>query len=267
MKNKKTIIILVFCVFTGIIITSNSMKIKAANSIPENFYQNLDLDKQYLYNVNNYNSTKPLQWLNFNWQTKAYTNTTIGGQIWVNFTGFYDKNASDIFNIFESPMPYMNIKFFEKVGNELILNHSFNNVSNGEADMNLLIGYNQFKSGFLIPTNDFEYLTDKAIEQDQGFFETIKLDVEEYNNKISFEFIQNSTIPQKTKSIYSKGSGMLLYTNTSYGNYTLEISLTNPPELVSRIPSYPILIISVIIFFGILTISYRIRNKIKKKSI
>lgn len=266
-KFRRVIISLIFCIFTATIIISNTGIGRAADSIPNNFYQELDLDSDYIYNITNYNSNKPLQWLNLTWGTRAYTNTTIGGQIIIHFTGFYDKDPNDIFNLFGSPMPYMDIKFFEKEDNELILNHTLTNVSNGEADLNLLIGYNEFKSGFLIPTNNFENLTNEAIEQDKGFFLAKKIEVKEFDNKISFEFIQNSTIPQKTKSIYSKGSGILLYTNTSYGNYTLEMSLTNPPEIRTSIPSYPALFLSSIIIITIITISFNQRNKIKKKSI
>jgi hypothetical protein len=259
-KNKNIGIFIIIAFLVGIVIISKISTIRASNSIPSNFYQNLDLNTSYKYNITEYNSTKPLQWLNFNWETKAYTNTSIGGQIIVNFTGFYDKNESDLNNIFDSPMPYMDIKFFENVNDQLILNHTFFNVSNGEADMNLLTGYNKFKSGFLISIDNFDYLSQKAIEQDEGFFEA-DIEVKEYENKIKFQFVQNSTNPQITTSIYCKGSGILLYTNTSYGNYTLEMSLNNPPEVVNIISSYPILLIGASILFGSIMISHKIRKK------
>ncbi|MFX1278375.1 MAG: hypothetical protein ACFFA3_03095 [Promethearchaeota archaeon] len=266
-----------FRTFTGIIIylfllqgiiLFISPTVKANDDIPNNFNRNLNLEEVYVYNVTAFNTSKPLQWLDVDWLAppKGYANTSKGGQIKVNFTGFYDKDPNDFFNIFSSPMPYMDIEFVENRSGILVSNATFYNVSNGEADLNLLFGYNQFKSGFLIPTNNFTWLKQQAYAQDQPPFMNATVTIQETAERITFEFQQKTFLQQTTKSIYDKISGLLVYTNTTFGNYTLEMTIYNLPtfptaETISSFQVYIIYgVISIITLVSILKIKKRIKH-------
>ena len=239
---------------------------KANSTIPSNFNQKLNLETIYIYNVSSFNTSKPLEWYEVDYSSKVFANTTPGGQIKVNFTGFNDKDPNDFFNLFGNPMPYMNIEFVENRFGLLETNTTFYNVSNGEADMNLLIGYNTFKSVFLLPINNFTYLKEQAYAQDQGPFWNATILIGETNNKITFEFKQTVYGRQKTTSTYDKVSGLLVYTNTSFGNYTLEMTLINLPDLTdnSLIPSYNLSIIIYILCISIPFVILKFNHKINR---
>lgn len=241
--------------------------VRAVTSIPDNFNKNLDLDQVYVYNVNAFNTTESLEWKDFNWITTGYLNTTPGGQLKINLTGFYDKDPGDIYNLFESPMAYMNIEFIENRSGVLVSNNTRLNVSNGEIAFNLLLGYNSFQSGFLIPINDFNNLTQEAYAQDEPDFWNTTVTVQETSTEISFDFKQKSFFTeQETKCIYDKVTGLLIYANTSFGNYFLEMTLTNLPNLPSEdisIPSFQIYILYGII--TIISVSYIIKFKKEKQ--
>ncbi|MHA1194262.1 MAG: hypothetical protein ACTSP9_18605, partial [Promethearchaeota archaeon] len=154
-----------------------------------------------------------------------------GGQISINFTGFYDKDPADSFNAFESPMPYMDIEFIENQAGVLSSNHTFYNVSNGETAFNMALGYNSFQSSFLIPIDNLTYLKELALAQDSGYMPG-DIDVEESSNFISFDFKQDSKF-QNTTLVYEKKSGLLVWARTKLApitdpiGYTLEMFLTN----------------------------------------
>ncbi len=239
---------------------------KANTTIPDKFNKKLDLNEVYIYNVTSFNTSKPLEWASLDWLAppKGFANTTPGGQIRINFTGFYDKDPNDFFNIFESPIPYMDVEFVENRFGNLVTNATFYNVSNGEADMNLLLGYNQFKSGFLIPINNFDWLKQQAYAQDQPPFMNATVIVKETPKNITFDFSQKTGLQQKTKSIYDKKTGLLIYTNTSFGNYTLEMALINLPIFTSEklfIPSFQLYVL----FGAITVISVIYIAKLRKK--
>jgi hypothetical protein len=245
--------------------------IKAETAIPGNFCGELDFNEVYVYNVSSFNTSKPLEWRELDWAAppRGFANTTPGGQILVNFTGFYDKDPNDFFNLFESPTPYMNIEFKENRLGVLTTNTTFYNISNGEADMNLAIGYNKFKSGFLIPVNNFTYLKQQAYAQDEPPWMNATVIIEETQNNISFDFRQKGGLLQRTKSIYDKISGLLVYTNTSFGNYTLEMTLTNLPDLKIEppiIPAYPTLIIFTSLSIATLILILNAKRKTKKSN-
>ena len=248
MKNlKKFTYAIVSLILLQIILLSSAQLVKADTSIPDNFNKNLDLDQIYIYNVTAFNTTKPLEWVDVDWlePTKGFVNVTPGGQLKVNFTGFYEKNPAD-YNLFESPMPYMNIEFIENRSSILVSNTTLYNVSNGEAALNLLLGYNLFKSGFLIPISNINNLTQQAYAQDEPPWMNATVTIQETSKTISFDFKQKTSLQQETKCIYDKVSGLLMYTNTSFGNYTLEMTLTNLPNLPSgelSIPSFQIYIL------------------------
>ena len=122
---KKSILLGILCSFfilQGIFAISIST-VRADVTIPPNFYSELDTDSLYVYNVTKFGGD--LNWLDLEWAPKYNTTTNAGGQISVNFTGFYDKDPRDIFNGFESPIPYMDVEFIENQGGILISNHTF----------------------------------------------------------------------------------------------------------------------------------------------
>ncbi len=265
MKNlKKSTYIIVSLVILPLLVLFLTPAVKAETNIPENFNTNLDLDTIYIYNVTSFNTSKELEWRPLDWSAplKGFANTTPGGQIRINFTGFYDKDPND-FNIFESPMPYLDIEFVENRLGNLETNATFYNVSNGEADMNLILGYNKFKSGFLIPTNNFTWLKQQAYAQDEPPYMNATVISQESGKRITFDFYQKTGLRQRTKSTYDKTSGLLVYTNTSFGNYTLEMTLLNLPDFPSEetIPSFQIYII----YGSIIIVSIMYIIKLKKK--
>ena len=67
---------------------------------PMNYYQELEMNRSYVYNVTQFQG--PINWLNFNDQYVYNASTNPGGQIKVNFTGFYEKDSEDSFNLFSS---------------------------------------------------------------------------------------------------------------------------------------------------------------------
>ena len=218
--NKKTTFLSIFALllmFQGFFLVS-TLNAKANQEIPENFYQDLNLNGTYVYNVTQFGGD--LNWIGFDWASKYNASTNTGGQVKLNFTGFYDKDPSDIFNLFESPMSYMDVEFIENQSGILVSNHTFNNVSNGEAAFNMLLGYNSFQSGFLIPTDNLTNLKEQALAQDSGFM-TGEINVEETYNFISFDFKQDSG-NQNTTLVYEKRSGMLVWAKTKM------IPITNP---------------------------------------
>jgi hypothetical protein len=257
-------LILIFCTF--------KLSATSSPSTPDNYNDQLNLNEIYVYNVTSFNTSKALEWRELDWfaPPRGFVNTTPGGQILVNFTGFYEKDPFDYFNLFESPLPYMNIEFKENQQGILVTNTTMYNISNGEVDMNLLLGYNYFKSGFLIPNNNFTYLKQQAYAQDEPPFMNATVIIVENQSNISFDFRQRVGFHQRTKSIYDKISGLLVYTNTSVGNYTLEMTLTNLPNLKTEpqiIPSYaPMMIfasLSIVSIFLIVNTKKNIKLKIK----
>lgn len=266
-KIKKELLVITLLIFIQLIFSSRILLINAQEEIPSSYNQDLDLDQVYIYNVSAFNTTKRLEWWGLDWTLKGFANTTPGGQIKVNFTGFYEKHPND-FTLFESPIGYMDVEFIENRFGNLVTNTTFYNISNGEADMALTLGYNQFFSGFLIPINNISGLKEYAfIQNNSGFWEA-DVNVEETDTRITFSFQQKSGFQQKTKSTYDKVSGLLIYTNTSVGNYFLEMTLVNLPNLDSdtlSVPSYHVLTVGFAISI-IITIKIRSYKKNRKSN-
>lgn len=191
---------------------------KADSEIPPIFSQEIHLNSTYIYNVTQFGGD--LNWLGLNWISKYNTSTNTRGQILVNFTGFHDKDPNDIFNAFGSPMPYIDVEFVKNELNTLVSNHTFYNVSNGEAAFNMLLGYNSFQSGFLIPINNVTEMKELALLQDSGSMQAT-ITIEETYNFLSFDFKQD-TGTQNTSLIYEKRTGLLVWA------YTEMIAITNP---------------------------------------
>ena len=231
MMKKKSIVLGILCSFLimqGIFIVSIPI-VKADMIIPPNFYSELDTDSLYIYNVTKFGGD--LNWFGLDRVAKYNTTTNAGGQISVNFTGFYDKDPNDSYNAFESPMSYMDVEFIENQGGVLNSNHTFSNVSNGEVAFNMALGYNSFQSGFLIPIDNLTYLKELALAQDSGYMPG-DINVEESSNFISFDFKQDSKF-QNTTMVYEKKSGLLVWAKSKMApitdpiGYTLEFFLTN----------------------------------------
>jgi len=160
---------------------------KTNSEIPTQYYQNLDFNKPYVYNISQFGD--PVGWYNFtpypedsfegNWRTNP------GGQIKINFTGFYAKDPNDWGNIFEDPIPWLDIEILECNLGILDTNFTLSNRSNSEVARALTLGYNMFQSGFLIPVSNLTYIEKLALNQaDPGGVADIKGDVkveETYN--------------------------------------------------------------------------------------
>lgn len=239
-RSKGNITIIALLLIAQSLIAISIPKVNANTDIPEKFYQKLDLKQEFIYNVSRFNSSSPLLWADLLWADFDYASTNVGGEIRVNFTGFYKKDPSDFYNDFESLMPYLDIKFLESENGDLTLDNTFLNVSNGEAAQNLVLGYNTFKSGFMIPTNNFTRLVKLANAQDEPPYWNATISIEETLESISFNFEQEVGFEQKTLTIYDKTTGLLTYTNTSVGNFYLEMTLLNHP-VIQQIPSYPLI--------------------------
>ena len=269
MKKKGSLAIISFLLFQ-LMFSPFLLSIKAEGEIPDNYNQDLDLNEVYIYKVSAFNTSEHLEWADLDWTapSKGFANTTQGGQIKVNFTGFYEKNPNDFFNIFENPIPYMDIEFVINRSGILTSNTTFYDVSDGETAQNLLLGYNKFKSGFLIPTNSFSNLTQQAYAQDEPPWMNATVIVQETSTTISFEFKQKTFSQQKTVCIYDKITGLLIYTNTTFGNYFLEMTLINLPNFNSdslSVSSYHIMTVALIISI-IITIKIRAIKKNRKSN-
>ena len=177
------------------------------DSIPTGYYQQFNLNGTYVYNVTAFGAEK--SWLNYSWDTIGNIMTNIGGQIFINFTGFYDRDPNDAFgdDFPDTNMPWMDISIYNSSLNE---NLKLSNISNSEVASNLLLNYWSFHAGFLVPKN-WTWLNETAhANADAG---NAALTVEESYNFISFDFDQTGT--QRTKLIYDKTAGLLVSANTS----------------------------------------------------
>ncbi|HDZ17400.1 hypothetical protein LCGC14_0990760 [marine sediment metagenome] len=267
-KIKKVLFIIISLILIPLIFSTLIILTKAEADIPSNFNQDLDLDEIYIYRIAAFNTSKHLEWADLDWAapTKGYVNVTPGGLLKINFTGFYNKDPNDFFNLFESPIPYMEIEFVMNRSGILITNTTLYNISNGEAAQDLLIGYNKFKSGFLIPTNNFNNLIEQANAQDEPPYMNATVLIQETSRTLSFEFQQKAFFQQKTFCTYDKLTGLLIYTNTTVGNYFLEMTLTNLPDYTSDsnlIPSFQLSLIITALFTTSIIYIFVVKRKIK----
>jgi len=196
--------------------------VKANPEIPTQYYQDLDLNNTYEYNVIQFNG--PIEWYNMSWGFEGEANTNQGGQIKVNFTGNYDKHPFDT-SIFNDPIPWIDIEILEKNLAVLETNFTLANISNTEVALNLMLGYNNFQSGFLIPVENLTDVKGKAMAESSGW-STGKVTIEETNNFIYIEYDQDDE-GQKTSLIYERWTGLLVWAKTSLAGYLLEIQSLN----------------------------------------
>ncbi|MHA1723920.1 MAG: hypothetical protein ACTSXH_03650 [Promethearchaeota archaeon] len=184
--------------------------------IPNDNYDHASWEESYVYNVSFWGGEEPaiIRWEGFDWGTcHGYANSSNGGKIVVNYTAFYDKHPND-WGLFESPLPYLNISFYERIGENLILNSTFNNFSTSETSMIMGLGFNQFLAGFFIPVHNFVWLTQQARAQDSGWYSNSEVYVNEDEDMIRFDFLLGddpSLLSQNTSLIYNKTTGVLIW--------------------------------------------------------
>jgi len=238
----------------------------------------LDYSSSFVYNVNHFGGV--VGWYNFTpWPGNSYEGdwkTNVGGQIIVNFTGFYNKDPGDWGNIIDDPIPWFDIEIMENISNVLITNFTLSNRSNSELGWALTLGYNNFQPGFLLNIIDNLTLVKKLALQEASGFVNGLVTIEETELTIKITFDQSGG-GQGTYLIYEKGTGILLWVETLVGSYLLEMVIDNyiPWEpidenngpsnniLLKSLPYIVILSISIISMSISLTIS-RFNTKFKK---
>ncbi|MHA1293537.1 MAG: hypothetical protein ACTSQJ_12840 [Promethearchaeota archaeon] len=280
MNRKSMLIYLFISIIVLQVIYFNSLPIaRCKNEIPPQYYQNLDLNTTYVYNVSQFDSV--LHWYGLDWTYKGDAISNPGGKIIVNFTDFFPKDVANDYSCFDGPIPHINITFIVNQSNLLVKNTTLYNISVTEAGMALAISYNSFLSGFLIPIDDFDTLAQKAYDQDSGFMEG-DIQVNEYDYIIEFIFKQD-TKAQNSTMIYDKTTGLLVYSKVEnlYGpdieinlsGYEMNFQKTNETdnddndksdngndlEIISII-AYPHYIIFAIITVSIIVIILRIKK-------
>ena len=229
-NNKKVFYFISILVFIQLIYSSSIPIVRAEESIPDPYYQNLNLNDTYVYEVSQFGGA--VGWYNFTpWPGDSYEgkwNTSIGGQIVINFTGFYNKDLNDWGNVFDDPIPWFDISILKNNSGILELNFTLSNRSNSEIARALTLGYNSFQPGFLIPNNITE-VKNLAIEQSDpgGPWDIIgDINVRESDELfyISFEQVGGGQI---TYLVYNATTGFLVWAKTSIGGYLLEIKSLN----------------------------------------
>jgi len=260
-SGKKLIIFIVVPLLFSLIINSTRANI----TVPANYSQQLELNRTFIYNITQFDSK--FTWLDLNWVPRGDAITNSGGQIVVNFTGFYEDDALALSaSCFNNPIPYINISFIENITGMLVTNTTFYNVSNSEAGLSLAIGYNSFHSGFLIQINNLVNLTTLAAEQvlNTGFLPG-EFIFKEYDYMIEFTFKQDNK-NQNSTMIYDRVTGILVYSKVqSVFGPDLEIQLSdyelNFQITEKGIPSFPLFLLSAI---SVTTLIVMISNIIKK---
>jgi hypothetical protein len=199
---------------------------RANGQIPQDYHQNLNLNGTFVYNVTDF-GTDPLWWWIF--ENRNYTETNPGGQIVINFTGFYPRHPFDPGDVFPDEMPYMNIDIYNNTGSGLILNFTQNNISNKEISWALALGFNDFQSGFLIPTNNLTEVKQFAIQEadPDGMFDRPGDVVVETTHNFFHVGFNSDDKALNVSLVYEKNTGILVRANTTIGGYKLGMFLTN----------------------------------------
>ncbi len=206
--------------------TKDTSRLKSAD-IPANYCQNLDLDGIYVYNVTDFGG--PTGWYNFSWWLPNFGyegdyDPRIGGQIKINFTDFYDKDPNNFGDLFDDPIPWMDIEVMKNDSGVLVSNFTLTNRSNTEVSFNLILGYNSFQPGFLIPIDNLTNVKKMAIEQATSGYSKGKVIVEE---TFSFLYVSFESGSMNLYLIYDRWTGLLVWAKSVAGNYTLELNSQN----------------------------------------
>ncbi|MFX0035003.1 MAG: DUF4430 domain-containing protein [Candidatus Hermodarchaeota archaeon] len=200
--------------------------VKAEDGISNSYYQNLNFNRIYVYEVSQFGD--PTGWYNFTFDLEGFWKTNPGGQIRINLTGFYNKDVNDWGNVFDDPIPWYDIEILENNFGILNMNFSLNNRSNSEVSNALTLGYNSFQPGFLIPNKNFTNMKKLASNQanPEDSFVIGEANVEETYNFLYIGFDQIGG-DQNTDLIYDKRTGLLVWAKTSVFGYFLEIKSLN----------------------------------------
>ncbi len=200
--------------------------VRANGEIPPNFYQDLDINGTYVYNVTDYGSDPTWWWI---FSNEGFWETSTGGQIVINFTGFYNRDPSDWGDVFPNKSAYMDIKIYNKTFSGLDLNFTKYNSSNKEIASALTLGFNDFQAGFLIPIDNLTNIKELAMQEADpgGMFDkagNVRVEFTPHLFSVMFEANDNS---QNTTLVYERKSGILVRADTAAAGYKLEIFLTN----------------------------------------
>jgi len=225
MKKKKTITLLMLSILCLQALYFISLPtVKAVGEIPIEYSQEIDLDGIYVYNVTEFGANS--NWLNFSGQSEGDWSTNAGGQIIVNFTGFYDRDPNDITgDVFpDTNMSWLDVEIYKNITGSLQLNFTRVNVSNSEVARALNLMYNEFVSGFLIPINNYSIIIGDAEAESAGGVVT----VEESYNFVSIKYSEIGG-DKKTWLVYDRTTGILTRAMTEIlsSSYKLEIFLLN----------------------------------------
>ncbi|MFX1527913.1 MAG: DUF4430 domain-containing protein [Promethearchaeota archaeon] len=225
-------------IFVALIFGNNLSQVKLNTSKPESYSPDVDYNGIYVYNVTDFGGIS--SWYNFtpspadSFEGNFKTNPS--GQIKINFTGFFNKDPNDWGNIFMNPIPWMNIEILENDLGIVRTNLTLTNRSSSEVAYNLILGFNQFQPGFLIPINNMTYIKQIAQEQVIGYFSG------ELKSEESYHFLyisyEQSGGTQRTYLKYDKLTGLLVWAKTSVGNYRLEITSVNFTLSEERVYNY-----------------------------
>ncbi|MFX1593005.1 MAG: DUF4430 domain-containing protein [Promethearchaeota archaeon] len=199
----------------------------------------LDYNTTFKYNILEFGGG--VDWYNLTFGLEGEWGTNAGGQINLNFTGFYNKDPNDWGNIIDDPIPWFDIEIVRNISGILMTNFTLLNRSNSEISWGLTLGYNNFQPGFLIQImGNLTKVKKLALQEATGFVSGI-VSLEETKLSLKISFVQSGG-GQETYMIYEKMTGLLLWTNTSIGSYLLEMAIDNyiPWESTGEEPGIPI---------------------------
>ncbi|MBD3339905.1 MAG: hypothetical protein GF353_12400 [Candidatus Lokiarchaeota archaeon] len=190
----------------------------------------LDLETQYVYNVNNWGNGGRTDafWWGFSYPYfKGVWSTNIGGQIKVNFTGRYGSDPGSFGDVFEDDeVAWLDFEVYYKGDFGSINTFNLYNISNEEVYNSMTIGYNGFQSAFNIPIMENETrVKELAVQEATGYAQgNVKIEETDLTMKISFDQISGF---QETYMVYEKISGLLLWCDTQTQNYRIELTIVD----------------------------------------
>ena len=212
-------------------------------TIPNYFSQDLDLDAIYVYNVSQFGGDTAWHNRSQDWENsdEGDWRTDPDGQIVINFTDFYDYDTiaqwSDRFT--DRKMAFMDMEIYEK--GKSIANFTQLNTSNSEIANAMALNFDDFNSGFLLPSDNWSAIKENATLAAKTGFIFADLTIDDTYNYLFLSFQQYDGlggINQKTELKYDKHSGLLLWAYTEFSNYKLELFLTNYSVDLDNIYSY-----------------------------
>ncbi|MBD3196212.1 MAG: hypothetical protein GF317_14235 [Candidatus Lokiarchaeota archaeon] len=216
-----------------------------------------DYSKLFQYNVSDFGDN-PAWWFVFS--DKGFYQTSDDGLINVEFNGLYSRDSGDWGDSFPDMIPWCNISIYNRTLAGLTLNFTQYNVSNKEVAMALNLGFNNFLSGFLIPSiQNITQIKKIALEEATGFTNgTVLLSETKLTLGIQFDEIGGT---QKMEMIYEKQTGLLLWANVKYSEFLLNLTLygyspwqfktdTTPLDPIN-LQWIPYILIASVVFLGI----------------